>query len=213
MIKRLIFDIDNTLIQWKDEYWDTLKEALEECNIDYNDELFKNIIKAIDTYDNENQYYSRQAMVEHINKITKYNFNIKFLNTTLKKFEKCVPSDNGEVVKTLEYLQGKYELVILTNWFKDVQEHRLENFGIAKYFSKVFAGETFKVKPDRESFIMAIEERMPEECIMIGDNFEKDIQGAINMGIKAIYINPKIPRETRQNYTIINKIEELMEIL
>lgn len=213
MIKRLIFDVDNTLIDWKNEYWNTLKDVFKELEIDYTNDLTNSIIKAIDTYENENQYYNRQTMLEHINKIANYKFDINFLNVTLKKFEKCVPQDNREIVRALEYLKNKYELVILTNWFKDVQEHRLENFGIAKYFEEVFAGETFKIKPDKESFFVAMGERKPEECIMIGDNFEKDIQGAIKEGINAIYINPKISSETKENYTVINKIEELMKIL
>ena len=32
MIKRIIFDIDNTLIDWKAEYWDCLKNVFDELN-------------------------------------------------------------------------------------------------------------------------------------------------------------------------------------
>ena len=35
MIKRIIFDLDNTLIEWKDEYWDGVEEALKSENIKY----------------------------------------------------------------------------------------------------------------------------------------------------------------------------------
>ncbi len=31
----------------------------------------------------------------------------------------------------------------------------------------------------------------PNECMMIGDNLEADIQGAINCGIKAIHYNSR----------------------
>lgn len=213
MIKRLIFDVDNTLIEWKSEYWSTLEKVFSELNIKYNKELSNNIIKAIDTYEDSNEYYSRQKMLEHINKIAKCNFDMNFLNIVLEKFQICVPNKDEKIINTLDYLSKKYELVILTNWFKDIQENRLKNFGILHFFSNVFAGETFKIKPNKESFIMAMQNRAPEECIMIGDSLKNDIQGAINVGIKAIYINKQANKEEKKEYIIINKIEELTKIL
>lgn len=213
MIKRLIFDVDNTLIEWKNEYWKTLENVFNELNIEYKTEILNNIIKAIDTYEETNEYYNREKMLEHINKTTNCKFDMKFLNTTLRAFEKCIPEEDKKVINTLEYLSKKYELVILTNWFADIQTHRLENFGILHFFSKVFAGEDFKIKPYKESFVIAMENRLPQECIMIGDSLKDDIQGAINVGMEAIYINPKLHKETKENYIIINKIDELIKLL
>ena len=39
MIKRVIFDVDNTLIEWKDEYDYEVNKALDEMNIKYNELL------------------------------------------------------------------------------------------------------------------------------------------------------------------------------
>lgn len=213
MVKRLIFDVDDTLIEWKEEYWDTLAEVLQELNIEYSKDLLDKIISAIDSYEQENQYYNKQKMLEHINKVTGYNFNINFLDTTIKVFGKCVPKENENIINTLEYLSQKYELVILTNWFKDAQLIRLENFGIKDYFAEVYTSESFKVKPNKEGFIIAMENNLPEECIMIGDSLKKDIQGAINAGMKAIYINPNLPKEEKEDYIVINDITELKNIL
>lgn len=213
MIKRLIFDVDDTLIEWKEEYWDTLEQVFQELNVEYDKDLLNKVIIAIDTYEQEYQYYNKQKMLEHINKVTKHNFNINFLDYALKFFEECVPKENENVVNTLECLSKKYELVILTNWFKDAQILRLKKFGIENYFIEVFASENFKVKPNIESFTTAIGNKLPEECIMIGDSLKKDVQGAINAGINAIYINPNLPKEEKENYTIINNITELKNIL
>lgn len=213
MIKRLIFDVDDTLIEWKEEYWNALEDVFQELNIEYSKDLIDKIISAIGCYEQENQYYNKQRMLEHINKVTGYNFNMNFLATTLKVFGKCVPKENENIINTLEYLSKKYELVILTNWFKDAQLIRLENFGIKDYFAEVFTSESFKVKPNKEGFIIAMEDNLPEECIMIGDSLKKDIQGAINAGMKAIYINANLPKEKKENYIVINKIEELKNIL
>ena len=45
MIKKLIFDLDNTLIIWKDEYSLELKYLLEEYKIDI---CYKKVDKIID---------------------------------------------------------------------------------------------------------------------------------------------------------------------
>lgn len=214
MVKRLIFDVDDTLIEWKDEYWNVLEEVFQELNIQYNKELLNKVIIAIDTYKKENQYYNKNAMIKHINKVTNSNFNMNFLDCCLNAFGKCVPKNKDEkLLQTLNYLSEKYELVVLTNWFEGEQICRLENFGIKHFFKKVFASENFKVKPNKEAFYVAMEDKVPEECIMIGDSFKEDIQGAINVGMSAIYINPNLNREEKEDYTIINDITELRNIL
>lgn len=213
MIKRLIFDVDDTLIAWKEEYWNTIKEVFEKLNMEYSENLQNKIIMAVDTYENKYDYYEKQAMLEHINAVANTKFDMNFLNTVLEAFGNCVPKKDEKLVDVLEYLSRKYNLVILTNWFEDAQGLRLESFGIKKFFTKIFASEKFKVKPSKESFIVAMENDTLEECIMIGDSFKKDIQGALNAGMKAIYINPNESEEEKKNYTIINDITELKNIL
>ena len=52
MIKRIIFDIDNTLIPWKEEYNQEINKALEEFKIPYTEDDAKNISKAFFEYEN-----------------------------------------------------------------------------------------------------------------------------------------------------------------
>ena len=51
MIKRIIFDIDNTLIDWKAEYWDCLKNVFDELNLPYSSETKAKIQYAVDNYE------------------------------------------------------------------------------------------------------------------------------------------------------------------
>lgn len=213
MIKRLIFDVDDTLIAWKEEYWDTLKDAFEKLNLKYSKDLRNKIIMATDTYESKYAYYNKHTMLEHINEVANTKFDMKFLNTVFEVFGNCVPKKDEKLIDLLEYLSQKYNLVILTNWFEDAQRLRMKKFGIDEFFTKIFASENFKVKPSKESFKVAIEKDAPEDCIMIGDSFKKDIQGAIDAGIKAIYLNPNESREEKKDYIIINNIMELKSIL
>lgn len=212
MIKRIIFDLDNILIEWKDEYWDGVEEALKSENIKYTKQDIKDIENAIDRYETEYNTYTKGNMLEWINKSVNIKVNMGFLEKCLEHFSNCAPNKmNKEIYETLEYLSEKYELVVLTNWFKDPQVKRLKIANILKYFSKVYAPETFLIKPNKEAFMKACQNK-PEEAVMVGDTLKVDIEGAINAGLKAIYINKNAEKSSR-DYTTINEFSELKNIL
>ena len=71
MIKRLIFDLDNTLIMWRDSYRVAIKNTVESYDIGIDYLL---IDKVIEEYENYYNYYSKQNMVDLINK--KFNLNV-----------------------------------------------------------------------------------------------------------------------------------------
>lgn len=216
MIKRVIFDIDNTLIEWKSEYDDEIEKSLKTFKIPYTNNDLKNIFDAMEKYEDTYYTYKRNQILDFINTYTKKNYPMELLNDVLYRWSLCVPEKlDNSVLETLKYLSQKYEIVILTDWFEKEQENRLKLLGISKYFSKIFAAENVKRKPFKEAFLTAIEKNKPEECIMIGDNFERDIQGALNAGLKAVYFEPNsknLPENKNQYYTISN-LAELKNIL
>lgn len=213
MIKRIIFDEDETLIKWDKKYDLKVNEALEELNIKYTKEEAIKLLEAFNNYENEYLIFSIEKMYEFINKYTNKKYPIEIVTKVLEKWGTCVPKSlEPEVISTLKYLNTKYELVILTDWFKKPQLNRLKLLKIDKYFTKIYAAEHTKRKPYKEAFLQAIENLKPEECVMVGDSLKKDIIGAINMKIKPIWINEKqekIDFECIQ----IRKIEELKSIL
>lgn len=90
----------------------------------------------------------------------------------------------------LEYLKSKNkQLVVLTNWFSKTQISRLKNAFLLDYFDSVYGGE-YCLKPNGESFINACGKLPTEQCIMIGDDLKKDIYGALDIGLEALYYNP-----------------------
>ena len=68
-IKRIIFDLDNTLIDWKEEYWNTVKETFMELHLQCNDETVNRVKCAVDMYeDGIRMTYNKQLMKEAIEK-------------------------------------------------------------------------------------------------------------------------------------------------
>lgn len=218
MIKRVIFDIDNTLIPWEKEYDLEINKALEELKIQYTDKDIKEISQAFEKYEEKYYIFNKELMLEFINQYTGKNYPKEFIYNIITRWGKCVPNNiEEETVKILEYLKSRYELVILTDWYATQQSKRLEKLGILKYFSKVYSAEKTKRKPFKEAFMQAVGENRPEECIMIGDNLERDINGAINAGLQAIYYTPNTLNNNGiakgKKYYKISKFEELEEIL
>ena len=78
-----------------------------------------------------------------------------------------------DVKETLEYLNGKYRLYILTNGFSEIQVRKINNCGLKDYFTKLFMAEMVGYqKPDRRFFEYAVKSvhAHKNECLMIGDD-------------------------------------------
>ena len=98
--------------------------------------------------------------------------------------------DNVE--QTLEYLQSKYELCIISNGDGEQQRSKIQRTGLDKYFKNiVISSEVGYSKPQKEIFEIAckIINLKPENCIMVGDKYKVDIEGSLNSGMNGIWIN------------------------
>lgn len=109
----------------------------------------------------------------------------------------------------LEYLTAKYELHIITNGFKEVQSGKLKCSNIDRFFKTVTNSEMVGVKkPNPKIFrhALSVAGASPGKSMMIGDNYEADILGALNLGIDAIcynYHNESLEAEIKQVDTLL----------
>lgn len=207
MIKRLIFDLDNTLIMWKDEYVDAIAKSIDKFDIKYDAHYMSDLV---DEYENYYDRYDKELLVEFINKRIDSKVDMNFIDDFLYNIGFCGDVDDS-VVDTLEYLSSKYELVVLTNWFTEAQSNRLKSAGIDKYFKKIFGGDLV-LKPEKQAFINAADGTKLDECVMIGDSYTLDVMGAYNAGIKPIFMNPK-HKENKNNFEEIENFSDLKKIL
>ncbi len=218
MIKKIIFDLDNTLIKWEDEKnWYRVYEKIKK-NYQITPEEFQKIRLSVEEYEKNEDIFNEEKMQKKINNAIGKNLNKEFVQTILKIFADCIPDEkDSELDETLQYLICKYELVILTNWFTWPQEERLEKYGIRKYFTKVHGADKFKLKPNRQAFEVAIGDNKITECIMIGDGIVNDIEGAKKIGLDAILLvnncNDAVEQIRKQEYRVIKNIGELKQIL
>ena len=210
MVKRIIFDQDNTLMMWKDEYDESYKKALDELNISYSDSDINDLINIIDNYEKYYDMYNKKNMVNLINEKCRLKVPNNFVDVWMKYLCNCYSEDDKKNVDVLEYLSSKYELVVLSNWFRYSQVKRIENAGLDKYFIDMIFTDTVKNKPNKEAFIKACGSHQPSECIMIGDNYNVDILGAINAGLDAILLDKYNKSDYKNKIKDISELEELL---
>ncbi len=112
------------------------------------------------------------------------------------KFLEILPTKKilfEHTTEILDYLlQKKYTIHLITNGFEKTQWSKLKNSNLAPYFTHVITSEISNcVKPSKEIFEFALQRSGAalHESIMIGDNQDADIQGAINAGMDCIFVN------------------------
>ena len=116
----------------------------------------------------------------------------------------------------LQYLKDKaYTLHLVTNGFEKTQQNKLLHSGLRPFFKEIITSEgSGSLKPSKEIFQFALDKccATANECIMIGDNIEVDIMGAMNAGIDQVYVNHLgIEPTVTATYTV-NSLKELEEI-
>lgn len=206
MIKRLIFDIDGTLIR-NVNFIDAITESLEEYHI-YSKENLENFLKSIGTYEDNYTSYTKEDYLQFFSKNLNVTLEEDFLSSFFKHLKKVVPASFTDEQETIAYLSKKYELVLLSNYFEESQRNRLETMGINKYF-KEYYGETI-IKPCKEAYLLACGSHEPSSCVIIGDHVELDCKIPKELGFHTILFSEE--NNTYADKTIQN-IRELKNIL
>ncbi len=117
--------------------------------------------------------------------------------------------------ETLDALQSKYRLHIITNGPSLVQEKKLKNARLDQYFKTVTNSEKAGVKkPDLQIFKYALElaNVKSEQSLMIGDNLQADVHGALNAGMQVIWFN-EFKLENTIKVPEVQQLNQLLDIL
>lgn len=204
MIKRIIFDIDNTLLDTKMDGINCFNEYLK--NKCYNlspSELFKILCK----YENIGNYEVNDLIV-YLNRYLENGYTEDNFLELLNMYSGYSTLINENTPNILEYLSKKYEIVALTNWYSLCQSKRLNKVGILKYFNKVY-GVSDGIKPNVDAYKNACGNYKYSECLIIGDNYDNDICVPMKLGMNTIYFN----RLSDNNDNEINNLNELINRL
>ncbi len=225
-IRHLFFDLDDTL-------WDFTKNsaaALEplfaefalqrKLNTEFRLFLEKYRVINLQFW---SRYYKREIDKEYMRNFRfhevfkqfgydKYEDNLLFSDAYTKRAPFGLHLKEG-CLDTLSYLKNKYKLHIITNGFASTQSIKLDGCKLREYFTTIIiSDEHALIKPEEKIFRLAesLTEARPEECVMIGDSIESDIEGALNAGWRAIYFADYNEHDYKGEF--ITRLEELKTI-
>ena len=197
--KYLLFDLDDTLLDFGKAQVLAFKKLLEDENIEYSDESFEK-------YETINKSLWRSFERGEISnkEVTSERFIRFFALFCMKvdgsevdnRFRSYLAEGNQlfvGIIEMLEKLSLTHKLYIASNGIGITQHTRLKNNNLNKYFDKIFISEEIgSKKPDREFFDIILKEIGVEdkgEVLMIGDTLTSDILGANNVGIDSCLVD------------------------
>lgn len=225
--KHLLFDLDHTLWDYDRNASETLIEIYESHNLDQftsikKDEFVMGFLSSNAKYwklfnhgliDKEELRVGRFLSLIGNSDTDSIAIAIKIA----EDFSNQCPIKSHLMPNTLSLLQKSqamgYQLHVLTNGFKDSQIQKMNSSGISHFFASITTSECSGYrKPSKEFFEIALSRAnaLPIEALMIGDNQETDIAGALDAGIKAVWYNPN---QIRGQEFITHEISDLLDLL
>ena len=224
-IKNLFFDLDRTLWDFEKNSTNELlylfnKYKLHQRGISLPNEfikIYKNVNEKCWEKYRKNLLSKEKLRVERFEQTLSF-FGISDPILAYKIGEEYVsnsPYRTDLIFGTIELLDSlfpHYKLNIITNGFNEVQFIKVKQSKLGRYFKHIITSEAAGAKkPSRKIFNYAlnITDSLIQESVMIGDDLNTDIKGAINIGMKNIYFNPN---EIKHNINVWNEVSSLSEI-
>jgi len=225
----LLFDLDHTLWDFEANAKATLQELhvalqLEKKGVDDFERFHKNYIahneKLWERY--RNGYIKQEELRIKRMWLALLDFKIsdeELAQELSARFMDLLPTRTilfPYTKEILHYLKNKgYSLHLVTNGFEKTQQNKLMYSGLRPFFTEIITSEgSGSLKPSKEIFQFALDKccATASECIMIGDNVEVDIIGAMNAGIDQVYVNHLGVHPTVTPTYSVNSLKELEEI-
>jgi len=221
----LLFDLDHTLWDFERNSSEALHEVYNYYDLQRHNSFtsqafvqkFKEVnAKLWELYDRDeiDRMFIRERRFEMV--LTQLGLNKDQVPGDIGDVYLSICPTKGNLIpdafEVLEYLKDSYTMHIITNGFDDIQDTKLNSSNLRGYFDKIFTSESVgHKKPSTEMFnkavdMIGVDKRL---CLMIGDNIETDIKGAINADLDVVFFNPD---QLEHALPVTHEITSLLEL-
>lgn len=220
-ITDLFFDLDHTIYDFDKNSALTFQAIFTEMNLSGIDDFMTHFKPINDAYwerfakEEISRDFLRYGRLKDTFTAIKVNVSDEHIYHIADSFIENLSNYNhvfNDAHETLDYLKTKYTLHIITNGPEVVQEKKMINAQLDHYFKTVTNSEKAGVKkPHPGIFNFALKEAnvKPQNSLMIGDNINADVNGALNVGMQAVWFN----EFKLQNTTGVVEVQQLKQLL
>lgn len=230
-LKGVIFDyggtIDSRGVHWSEVIWDgycdahvaVTKEQFRECYVFAERELAK--VRHILPHHNFHDLLLIKMRIE-LGYLTEQGLlNADSIEPLAEKIAlycyRAARSSVEEARPVLEALYARYPMVLVSNFYGNV-ESVLADFDLRRYFRDIIESAVVGVrKPDPKIFQLGVDALglKPEEVLVIGDSYKKDIVPAESIGCHVAWIKGKgwtADEDTQMHPNIIKNLREILDV-
>lgn len=208
--KTIIFDFWGTLVE--NGTWSPIKQVRNILRI--NDPFPEYVVrmeKAMMTSSFANLKDAFKAVAKEFNIKTNGYLLDKLVGIWNKSWMLAKPYP--EVEEQLKKLQKDYQLILISNTDCFSIKNVLTKFDLQQYFNKIYFSYELgliKTNPDFMDKILKENNLNPEDCLLVGDSIQSDIEAAKRKNIKGVLLDRK---ESRDFDPKIKNLKELDQYL
>lgn len=220
----LLFDADDTLLDFKRAEREALSEALKRFGISPTEELIASyseindsLWKLLETGGIEkNELRTKRFELF----LRKHGFEADHLQMAAEYTDRLAEKSYlmPGALEICRYFYGKCRIFVITNGIKAVQTGRMNVSPIKRFIERSYISEEVGAeKPSRDFFDRVMNDIEGFECdraLVIGDSLSSDIAGGMAAGIDTCWLNPhskKCPDIIKPTYEI-KCLDELRNI-
>lgn len=219
--KTVLLDADNTLLDFEATERQALRRSLEKRGVPFNGQVLQtylNINRPLWAAHYRGEISRDELMTRRFGDFAQV-LGIQADPAEWNRDYLHMLGDCGDVlpgaVELLRALKPHCALVLATNGVADTQRRRLRNNPIVPYLDAVFISEEMGIgKPAKGYFdrILTALNADPATTVMVGDDLNSDIQGAINAGLDSIWYSQAKERNPLPTYQA-ESLEKVAEII
>ena len=200
MIRNIFLDLDDTLLDFKAAEKQAVAQTLAQVGVAVNERVLQRYSVL-----NESQWKSMERGEITVEQVKTRRYELLFgelgvvadAAQTTRIYEGFLAAQHPELPGAramLDALYGKYRLYLASNGTARVQNQRLDESGLRRYFDKVFLSQEIGFNKPHPSYFekcfAQIDGFQKQESVIFGDSLTSDILGGLRAGLITVWFNP-----------------------